>query len=86
MDIVKSDYRINSIPPVIDCNQTAMVLPPVKLSVFLIAKSFLVKRGRFGEISETPLQPGRGSSVSGMCIFSILLTLYSTYISLTLYP
>jgi hypothetical protein len=60
-------------PPEIDCNQTAMGLPPVMSAVFLIGV-ILVKRGRLGGISETPLLPFRGSSVIGMCVCKIFIT------------
>jgi hypothetical protein len=32
--------ELTAFPPEIDCNQTAMGLPPVTSEVFLIAKSF----------------------------------------------
>jgi hypothetical protein len=38
MDFIKGDLRINSIAPEIDCDQTAMGLPPVTSAVFLIAE------------------------------------------------
>jgi hypothetical protein len=37
MGVVKSDEKINILPPEIDCNQMAMSLPPV-MSACLIAK------------------------------------------------
>jgi hypothetical protein len=40
MDVVKGDYRINSITPEIDCNKTAMGLPPVTSTVFFIGNKF----------------------------------------------
>jgi hypothetical protein len=39
MDVVKGDERINSTTPEMECNQTAMGLPPFTTAV-LIAKSF----------------------------------------------
>jgi hypothetical protein len=59
-----------ALTPEVDCDQTAMGLPPVTSAVCLIAKSFLVKRGRLGGLSEIPLLPLRGSSVSGMYVMS----------------
>jgi hypothetical protein len=59
MDVLKDDKRINSMPEM-DCDQAAMGLPPVTTAVFLKAKSVLLKRGRFGVISEIPLLPVRG--------------------------
>jgi hypothetical protein len=47
----------------IDCDQTAMALPPVTSAEFLIDKS-MVKR--LGGISEIPLLPLWASSVNGM--------------------
>jgi hypothetical protein len=78
MDVVKGDLRINSYPE-IDRNQTAMGLPPVTSAVFLIAKSFLAKRGRLGGISEMPLLPLWRSSVSGMYVCIIIDVRLSAY-------
>jgi hypothetical protein len=39
MDVVKGDLRINSTPEM-DCNLTAIGLPPVTSAVFLKVKSF----------------------------------------------
>jgi hypothetical protein len=38
MVVVKVDSRINTLTPEIDCDQTAVGLPPVTSAVFLIAK------------------------------------------------
>jgi hypothetical protein len=38
MGVVKGDYR--TLTPEIDCDQTAMGLPPVTSVVFLIASNF----------------------------------------------
>jgi hypothetical protein len=38
IDVVKGDLRINSNTPEIDCDQTAMGLPPVTSAVLLMAK------------------------------------------------
>jgi hypothetical protein len=37
MDVVKGDKGLIALIPEIDCNKTAMGLPPVKSAVFLIA-------------------------------------------------
>jgi hypothetical protein len=60
-----------------DCDQTAMGLPLVMSAVFL---TIYVKRGRLGAISEMPLLPLRGLSVSGMyvCISLANWTEYCT--------
>jgi hypothetical protein len=63
----KATKRLTASPPEIDYNQTAMDLPSVTSGVFLTAKSFLVKRGRLGGISETPLLLLRGLSV--VCMY-----------------
>jgi hypothetical protein len=59
MDVVKVTKGLRALTPEIDCNRTAMVLPPVTSAVFLIANSILVKRGCLGGISEIPLLPLR---------------------------
>jgi hypothetical protein len=38
MDVVKGDKGLIAFTPEIDCDQTAMGLPPVTAGVFLIAK------------------------------------------------
>jgi hypothetical protein len=60
MDVVKATKGIMSLTPEIDCNKTAMGLPPVASAVFLIANIILVKRGCLGGIFEIPLLPLRG--------------------------
>jgi hypothetical protein len=37
MDVVKGDKELIALTPEIDCNKTAMGLPPVTSAVFLIA-------------------------------------------------
>jgi hypothetical protein len=37
MDVVKATIGIIALTPVIDCNETAMDLPPVTSAVFFIA-------------------------------------------------
>jgi hypothetical protein len=56
----------------IECDQTAMDLQPTTSAVFL--KGFLVNRGRRGIISDMPLLPLRGESVSVIIIISLLMS------------
>jgi hypothetical protein len=62
----KATKGLTASSPEIDCNQTAMDLPPVTSAVFLIAV-ILVKRGHLGGISETLHL--RETSVSGMYVY-----------------
>jgi hypothetical protein len=52
---VKATKGLIAIKNDIDCDPTAMGLPPVASAVFLIAKYFLLKRGSLRGISEMPL-------------------------------
>jgi hypothetical protein len=61
-----------ALTPEIDCDQTAMGLPPTASAV---SKLSLVKRGRLGRISEIALYPF-GDKAWYVCI-----TLYNTYIN-----
>jgi hypothetical protein len=40
MDVVKATKGLIAFVPEIDCDQTAMGLPPVTSAIFLIAKTF----------------------------------------------
>jgi hypothetical protein len=40
MDVVKATKGLAALTPEMDCDQTAMGLPPVTSTVFLIAKNF----------------------------------------------
>jgi hypothetical protein len=59
----KATKRLTALPPEIDCDQTAMGLPPVTSPIFHIAKAkikFTKKCGCLGGISEISLLPFYG--------------------------
>jgi hypothetical protein len=57
----KETKRLTVLTPEMDCNQTAMGLPPFTSVVFLISLVILVKCGCIVRISKTSLLPRRGS-------------------------
>jgi hypothetical protein len=59
----KATKGLTALTPKIDCNQTAIGLPPVTS-----VSTVLVTRGSLGGIFEMPLLPLRGWGVSGMYV------------------
>jgi hypothetical protein len=57
MGVLKGDKGLTALTPEIDCNQTAMGLPPVTSAVFLqySSASLWRKKKCLEEISEMPL-------------------------------
>jgi hypothetical protein len=55
MDVVKDDKELIAFTPEIDCNQTAVDLPPAMSAVITQSLIILVKPGCLGGTSEIPL-------------------------------